>query len=326
VNLLLVREAEVAAIRPDREGQPPAGEPEETGKALLITKFYKDYVPDGTACLKAVQVCGNVTVREEWELGIRLYPLAVFRWDTRPHQAYGESEVTWLIPNQIAVNRMLTASVWAMLMQGLPTMVVNGDVVAGPVTNDPGQVVRVFGEAADVQSAIHYVDPPSLSADLPATVNNLIADTLAQSGATAAALGDVTPDNTSAIVAVREAAMLPLQMVQNRYFAFCEDVARVWAEFWVCAYGDRPLRVEDEWGVWYLPFDGTAYRDLVIRTRVDVGAANLWSESQSIVTLDNLLASGVLTPEQYLKRLPRGTVPDVEGLLRDLREGKAVTP
>jgi hypothetical protein len=173
---------------------------------------------------------------------------------------------------------------------------------------------------------MHYVDPPAFSAALESTVNGLIADTLAQSGANAAALGDVIPDNTSAIVAVREAAMLPLQMVQNRYFAFCEDVARVWAEFWVCAYGDRPLRVEDEWGVWYLPFDGTAYRDLVIRTRVDVGAANLWSESQSIVTLDNLLASGVLTPEQYLKRLPRGTVPDVEGLLRDLREGKAVTP
>ena len=317
-------EAEVAAIRPDREGQPPAGEPEEAGKALLITKFYKDYAPDGTARLKAVQVCGNVTVRDVWELGIHLYPLAVFRWDTRPHQAYGESEVTWLIPNQIAVNRMLTASVWAMLMQGLPTMVVNGDVVAGPVTNDPGQVVRVFGEAADVQSAIHYVDPPSLSADLPATVNNLIADTLAQSGATAAALGDVTPDNTSAIVAVREAAMLPLQTVRDRYFAFYEEIARIWAQFWVYGYGQRPLRMQDEWGTWYLPFDSTVCEGLILRTRVDVGAAGLWSESQSVLTLDNLLERGVITPRQYLKRLPRGVVPDTDGLLRELEREVSV--
>ncbi len=313
-------EAEIAAICPDREGQPPAGEPQEAGKALLLTKFYKDYAPDGSYTLKAVQVCGGVTVRGVWSLGLRLYPLAVFRWDSRPHCAYGDSEVTWLIPNQIAINRMLTASVWAMLMQGLPTMVVNGDVVSGPVTNDPGQVVRVFGEAEDVRSAIQYVDPPALSPNYPATVSNLIADTLAQSGATAAALGDVTPQNTSAIVAVREAAMLPLQTVRDRYFAFYEDVARIWAEFWVNAYGCRPLRVQDEWGSWYLPFDGAVCADWVLRTKVDVGATGLWSESQSVLTLDNLLERGVITVEQYLKRLPRGVVPDTDGLLRELKE------
>lgn len=311
---------EADAIRPDRDGMPPEGEPEEAGKALLLTKFYKDYAEDGTAVLKAVQVCRGVTVRPSWELGLRLYPLAVFRWDTRPDCAYGDSEITWLIPNQIAVNRMLTASVWAMLMQGMPTLLVNGDVVSQPVTNDPGQVIRVFGTGEDVSSALRYVEPPSLSPSMTTAINGLIADTLSQSGATAAALGDVTPDNTSAIVAVREAAMLPLQTVQRQYHAFYEELARIWAEFWVCAYGVRPLRIEDEWGAWYLPFDGDACRDLLIRTRVDVGASNLWSESQSIVTLDNLLARGVITPRQYLTRLPKGTVPDVEGLLRELRD------
>ncbi len=310
-------EDDIAAIRPDREGHPPAGEPEEAGKALLLTKFYKE---NGT--VKAVQVCGDVTVRPPWDMGIRLYPLSVFRWETRPACAYGDSEVTWLIPNQIAINRMLTASVWAVLMQGMPTLLVNGDIVDGPVTNDPGQVIRVFGNGDDLNSAMRYVDPPAFSAGLSNTVNSLIADTLVQSGATAAALGDVSPDNTSAIVAVREASLLPLQMVRNRWYAFYEDVARVWAEFWVNAYGNRPLRVEDENGVWYLPFDGGDYRDLVIRAKVDVGAANLWSESQSIVTLDNLLARGVITAEQYLKRLPRGTVPDVDGLLRERRWGE----
>ena len=119
--------------------------------------------------------------------------------------------------------------------------------------------------------------------------------------------------------------MLPLQTVRNRYFSFCEDVARVFAEFWVCAYGSRPLRIQDEWGAWYLPFDGNDYRDLVIRARVDVGNANLWSESQTIVTLDNLLTRGVITPTQYLKRLPRGVVPDVDGLLRErMTEGVSV--
>ena len=315
---------DIARICPDRDGRPPMGEPEEAGKALMLTKFYKEQRENGEWTVKGVQVCRGVTIRNEWDLGIRLYPVSVFRWETRPCCAYGDSEITWMIPNQIAINRMLTASVWSTLIQGMPTLLVNGDIIDTPVSNDPGQVIRVFGGSEELRSAMQYVDPPHVSAAIDSTVNTLIADTLSQNGATAAALGDVNPNNTSAIVAVREAALMPLQMVRNRFHAFYEDVARVWAEFWVMAYGTRPLRVEDEWGCWYLPFNGDDYRQLVIRARVDVGAANLWSEGQSILTLDNLLAAGVLTPEQYLKRLPKGTVPDVDGLLRELRTEKAV--
>ncbi len=309
---------EIASIRPDRDEFTPAGEPEGEGKAILLTKFYKQYDENGEAHLYGVQVCRGVTVRPAWEMGVRLYPLCVFRWDTLPDCVYGQSEITHLIPNQIAINRMLTASVWSMMMQGLPTLLVNGDVVQQPVTNDPGQVIRVFGSGDDVRSALTYVDPPAFSSALSAEIESLIQNTLAQSGANAVSLGDVTPDNTSAIVAVREAAMLPLQTVQTRFYAFCEQVARLWAEFWITGYGNRALKVRDELGTWYLPFDGDRYRDLILCVKVDVGAATLWSESQSIVTLDNLFDRGVITAEQYLKRLPRGIVPDVDGLLREM--------
>ncbi len=309
---------EIASIRPDRDEFTPAGEPEGEGKAILLTKFYKQYDENGAAHLYGVQVCRGVTIRPAWEMGVRLYPLCLFRWDTLPDCVYGQSEITHLIPNQIAINRMLTASVWSMMMQGLPTLLVNGDVVQQPVTNDPGQVIRVFGSGDDVRSALTYVDPPQFSAALAAEIESLIQNTLAQSGANAVSLGDVTPENTSAIVAVREVAMMPLQTIQTRFYAFCEQVARLWAEFWITGYGNRALTVRDELGTWYLPFDGDRYRDLMLRVKVDVGAATLWSESQSIVTLDNLFDRGVITAEQYLRRLPRGIVPDVDGLLRDM--------
>ena len=316
--------AEMEAIRPDRDEFTPQGEPEGEGKALLLTKFYKQPDENGDVRLYGVQVCRGTTIRPAWEMGIRLYPLCVFRWDRLPDCAYGVSEVTHLIPNQIAINRMLTASVWAMMMQGLPTLLVNGDVVQQPVTNDPGQVVRVFGNGEDMRSAMTYVDPPQFSSRMSYEIENLIQNTMAQSGANAVSLGDVTPDNTSAIIAVREAAMLPLQTVRTRFHVFCEQVARLWAEFWVTGYRNRALKVTDEFGTWYLPFDGERYRDLILCARVDVGTATLWSESQSIATLDNLLQRGVITFEQYLTRLPGGIVPDVEGLLREHRE-KGVT-
>ena len=73
--------------------------------------------------------------------GIRLYPFASF-YGTPEKLRYGESEITYLIPNQIAINRMMTASVWAVMMMGMPMLVVNSDVVDGSLTNDPDKSFR----------------------------------------------------------------------------------------------------------------------------------------------------------------------------------------
>ena len=67
-----------------------------------------------------------------------------------------------------------------------------------------------------------------------------------------------------------------------------------------------------------MPFDSDRYRKLIISTRVDVGAGTIWSESQSIKTLDNLLSRGAITLKQYLKRLPDGIITDVGGLIKEL--------
>ena len=322
---------DIARIRPDNENGYQSGdygtvEQDGNRRALLLTKLYRHYDADGRHHIRAVQVCRGVTVRRDWDIGVRLYPLAKFNWERRKNCAYGESEITYLIPNQIAINRMLTASVWAVMMMGMPMMVVNGDVVQQPISNEPGQIIKVFGGAADVQGAMRYVDPPSFAPAFDNNFASLIRNTLTQSGANDSALGDVDPDNTSAIIAVREAAMLPMQTIQNRFYAFLEDVARIWAEFWITWYGDRALKIEDRDGVWYLPFSGNRYRELLVSARVEVGASTLWSESESVRTLDNLFDHNVINAVQYLKRLPRGTVPDISGLIRELERGTADTP
>ena len=313
----LGRSAQAQDLRPDNTGE----EELPDGKATVITKFYREWDETGRqSVIRAVRVCGNVVVRPAWSLGVRLYPLAKFHWEPRRRCIYGESEITHLIPNQIAINRMVTASVWAVMMMGIPIMVVNGDVVQQKVTNDPGQVIRVFGSSDDVNSAIRYIQPPNFSPQFDANIASLIRNTMSQAGANDAALGDMNPDNTSAIIALREAATMPMQTMQNRFYAFVEDVARIWAEFWVTQYGPRSLKIEDESGVWYLPFDGRRFRDLLISVRADVGASSLWSEAQSVQTLDNLFEHQVIDATQYLSRLPKGTVPNLSGLLRELQQ------
>ena len=318
------QKAHLSELCPD---EPPLYDKESPNsqKATLITKLYKEWDDEGkTYRILATQTCGNVTVRRPWDLGVRRYPLSVFCWERRKNCAYGESEITYLIPNQIAINRMVTASVWAVMMMGIPIMVVNGDVVPQKLTNDPGQVVKVFGSGEDVQSAIRYVQPPNFSPKFNENIASLISNTMNQAGANDALLGNVRPDNTSAIIALREAAAMPLQSLQTRFYGFIEDLSRTWAEFWVMQYGNRALKIEDENGIWYLPFDGKRYRDVLISVQVDVGASSMWSEMESIQTLDNLFDRGIVNVEQYLSRLPKGIVPNLNGLLREL--GTAPAP
>ena len=315
--------AHASALKAD---EPAATEEEEQKKATLITKLYKSWDDEGkTYRILATQTCGEVTVRKPWDIGVRRYPLSVFCWERRKNCAYGESEITYLIPNQIAINRMVTASVWAVMMMGIPIMVVNGDVVPQKLTNDPGQVIKVFGSGEDVQSAIRYVQPPNFSPKFNENIASLISNTMNQAGANDALLGNMRPDNTSAIIALREAAAMPLQSLQTRFYGFMEDLARTWAEFWVMQYGRRALKIEDENGIWYLPFDGSRYRDVLISVQVDVGASSMWSEMESIQTLDNLFDRGIVNVEQYLSRLPKGIVPNLNGLLRELQSTPAPT-
>lgn len=242
-------------------------EPEESRKATVLTKFWKEWDKDGNCRILACSAVRGAVIRGKWDTKLRLYPFAAFRWERRRNCAYGESEVTYLIPNQIAINRTLTANVWAVMMLGMPLTVVNTDVVQQRLTNDPGQILEVSGTAEELAGAVRYVNPPNFSPAFDNNIASLISNTLTQSGANDAALGDIRPDNTSAIVAVREAATMPMQTVQNRFYSFVEDIARIWADMWVTFYGKRSLKIEDENGVWYLPFDGEKLKDLLIAVK-----------------------------------------------------------
>lgn len=315
---------ELEEICPDRvynfnSGDRGDSEPENSDRITVLTKLYKEYDPDGRGyTVKAVRVSENAVVRPEWDLKIRLYPLAKFCWERRRSSAYGDSEITYLIPNQIAINRALTAEIWALMAAGMPKMVINGDSVTDNVTNDPGQIIKIYGTAEDVAGAIRYVSPPVFSPQLRDVIDSLASYTMTDSGANDAALGDIRPDNAAAIIQLREAAMAPMQMYQNRFYDFIEDIARIWADFWVNLYGDRWLKVQDKDGTRYLPFSAERYRKLIITARIDVGASTVWSESVTVATLGNLLQAGLITFEQYLERMPKGMIPDTGGLLADL--------
>ena len=285
------------------------------GKITLFTKLFKEYNPGIGYTIKSVKVTESSVVKEKFDTGLTLYPLSIFCWEKKNNLIYGESEITFLIPNQIAINRMITANVWSSMTSGMPIMVVNGDTVTDKITNDPGQIIKVFGSNEDVAGAVKYISPPSLSGEFDNSINTLIDNTLTQSGANQVALGDSKAENATALATMRDAALMPLQIIKNRYYTFIEDTARIWADFWIAYYGRRCLKLSDKRGSYYIPFDSNRYKNLVLCAKVDINTAAVYSDRERTEMLITFLEKGIIDRKQLLSRLPSGIVSDIEGLL-----------
>lgn len=296
--------------------------PDSNGKVQLLTKLYKEYNENGEITVKCVKVTEKATVRQSFDTRLRLYPLAVFRWEERNNLAYGDTEVTYLIPNQIAINRMITANVWASVTMGMPIMVVNGDTVTDNVTNEPGQIIKIYGSNEDVAGAVKYITPPDCCRDFGGAIDSLIQNTLVQSGANEVALGDSRPDNASALENMYSAATLPLKLTKSRFYCFVEEIARIWADFWITQYGERKIKLAEVDGSWYMPFDGARYRNLYLTAKVDVNDASTYSDSERIEVLASLYDKGIINADQYLERLPKEIIKDIDLLMTAEKEEK----
>lgn len=290
-------------------------EPADSKRVTVITKLYKKYDDQGNCTVWGKTVTETAVIRPEWNLLIHRYPIAKFIWERRRSCAYGDSEITYQIPNQIALNQAHSISVWAMQNTGMPKTVINGDLIPDGISNDPAEVVKIYGSAEDMVSAIRYIAPPNYGAAFINFTDAFAQNVLSDNGANDAALGNFRPDNATAIVQAREAAIAPMQMYQNRFYSANEDVARIWADFWITMYGRRSIKINDGGNVRYMVFDAERYKDLVITAKIDVGASTLWSEAVSISNLGNLLTAQQISFIEYLERIPKGLIPNVSGLI-----------
>lgn len=287
------------------------------GKIDVYTKLYKEYKKGKGYTIKSVKVCEKAVIRKSFDTSLSLYPLALFSWERKNNLIYGESEITYLIPNQIAINRMITANVWAGMTSGMPIMLVNGDTVNTKITNDPGQIIKVYGSNEDVAGAVKYVTPESQFNEFDSTIKSLIENTLTQSGANEVALGDSRADNASALAQMREAALVPLQIIKSRFYTFCEEVARIWADFWINYYGKRYFKIKSQNSTEYIPFDASRYKKLLINVAVDVTNKNVYSEKDSTEMLFSLFDKGIINKKQLLQRLPKASIPEIKALLNE---------
>jgi hypothetical protein len=316
---------EIEEIVSDSETQYRAGDrakDEATNEMNYCTVLLKMWPQDGT--IYARKSTQSVIFRKDFNTDLHRYPVASMQWTPRKNSCHGEAEATELIPNNIAINKLMATMILWTMLNAYPKVVYDHSRIDN-WSNDITKAIPVTGE---VTGAAQYLQPNGLPASVQNLFELLVQTTKEMAGANETALGDTSVTKTATgLVALQKASELPLSTNKRRFSQYIEDMGLIWLDFWLSKYTvSRPLVVErmnpetkqDE----KIPimFDGSQYSQYTFGLKIDVGASTQWSEIASIQTLDALLEKQLITFKQYLERQYNGLIPKRQELIDDVEE------
>jgi len=269
----------------------------------LVTVLVKLWRENGE--IHAVKTTRNAVVRKEWNTGYHRYPLAVMPWEKVKNSYHGTAAITGLIPNQISINQLFAMAIHSVKANAFPKTIYDATKISA-WSNKVGQAIGVIGNPNDaIASAFRGAD---MSSQVLVLIDKVIKYTLEFMGASDAALGNINPQNTSAIIATQKASAMPLELQKLAFRRFTEDYVRTLVDMMSVDYGLREVQSDEDGTVEY--FDFSAEEVEAFSMKIDIGSAAYWSEIMQVQTMDNLFAKGVISdvvmylegiPEQYLK-------------------------
>ena len=329
----------------DKDGRPVVtldGEPVYKMKKArqLVTTVYVS---------KCTRGC---TIFENVDTGLSRYPIAWGNWEKQKNQYHGRALVTGIVPNQIFINTMFAMVMRHLQMMGFPKTVYNADLIS-QWNNEVGLSIGVRGlqPGQKISEVAYNLQPADMSNQIIQAIDKAFAYTKDCLGATDAQMGNVQPDNTSALMVLQSSAEVPLENTRSALYEWMEDVGAILLDMMGTYYGERPIVREREFteimndpntGAPMLnPMTGTMMTNTVTRrvvelydfskfkhlwfnVRVNAGAATYYSEIAMVQTLDNLRRDGTLEVIDYLERIPDKLVPRKAELIRELRQRTAM--
>ena len=262
----------------------------------LVTVLIKLWREDGE--IHALKCTQNLMLREPYSTGYTRYPIAVMPWDRVRNSCRGVSAIGAMIPNQIAINQLFAMAIHHVKTMAFPKIIYDASKIDA-WSNKVGQAIGTVGNPNDAVATGFRA--PDMSAQVLELIERLTKSTLEFMGASDAALGNVTPNNTSAIIATQKASAMPLELQRLAFYRFTEEYVRIIVDMIRTHYGVRKVSIENE----VLSFDFNGISDSEMSMKVDVGAATYWSELMQMQTLDNMFSRGIITDAiTYLESVP----------------------
>ena len=336
------------------------GDDDKTGKALFVylyTKVWKDEQAinqkTGMVEIRKVQTVHvtkatrHCNIFEDVDTGLSRYPLAWGNWQKQRNQYHGRALVMEIIPNQIFINQMMAMVFRHLQTQAFPTKIYNADLIPN-ISNEVGTAigVRNLQPGQQIGEVISTIPAANMSAQIIQAIDLCMAYTKECLGATDAQMGNVRPDNTSALMVLQNASEVPLENTRAGLHEWVEDIGAILLDMMGTYYGKRPIvrekmmeepvqgadgrqlidpmtgkpastkvtrRVVEE-------FDFSIFKHLWLNISVDVGATTYYSEIAMVQTLDNLRRDGTLNIIEYLERMPDKLITRKQELIDSLKK------
>jgi hypothetical protein len=286
---------------------------EESGEAAklevdnMVTIIYKMYKKNGTVHFSIATRW--VTITEDIDTGLSLYPVAHFNWEEKKGSARGEGEVRYLIPNQIEVNRTEVRRVLTVKYQAYPQKVADTSKISNPqALNTVGGVIRTNGQPVeDVHKIVGTIPPAQMSPDVKLLQDDLINVSRDLAGAGDTATGQVNPESASgrAILAVQQASQAPMTEQKESYKNFIEDIAKIWLEYLI-VYSVDGINLEEEITdpntaektIQLIKVPQSVLQQLKATVKIDVTPKGVYDKFAQEQTIENLLLQGYFTAQR----------------------------
>lgn len=286
---------------------------EESGDAAkievddMVTIVYKLYRMDGTVHFAIATRW--VTILEDIDTGLALYPLAHFNWEEREGSARGEGEVRHLIPNQIEVNKTEMRRVLTVKYQAYPHKVINESQIVNPeAISACGGVIKINSKTVDdVHKIVGILPPAQMSPDVKLLQDDLIQMTRELAGAGETATGQVDPESASgrAILAVQQASQAPMTEQKESYKNFIEDIARIWLEYLI-VYSVNGINLEEKVPdpvtgqdtVRLVNVPQAALKQLQATVKIDITPKSVYDRFAQERTIENLFIHGLFSAQR----------------------------
>jgi hypothetical protein len=324
---------DIESIKPDSEKFQNKYDSFTDDKVTVITYYFRNRDTGTIWCIEATE---QGILREAYDTEYTLYPLVWINWDYIRDCYHGQAMVTGLLANQKFINKMFALVGISSLTTSFPKVIYDQN----RIRRWDGGVGTAVGVQGDVNNVAKIIEGASISPQIAQFIEMSFDKTHSILGASDVAMGDSRPDNTSAIIALQRAANTPMELTKQNDHQCLEDAARIWVDMMAVRYGTRSVEMDmdmDEVGeqplgmelpkqTFVRPFDFSSLKQIQLTIEQEVGASAYWSEMASMQTLDNLLMNNLITPEQYIERLPAGYINKKEELLADLRAASLPQP
>lgn len=313
---------EWAEIKPDGGGDYDGYNEDKLASIYTDTalKFWRG--EDGM--IRWLMCTKEIMIIPERSLNIDRYPLVWFPWEKDKNSYHGISPITGQINNQIFINKIYAMAMEYQKNFAFPKLLYDATLIP-KWSNKVGQAIAVNGNPQ--QALFASFAPSGMNTQAIELVESTIQKSKDSLGVYDAALGNVKPENTSAIIAVQQASAQPLNAQELDYYQAIEDCVYIILAF---QRGYAPLitvkvpeadpltgvqaEIVQEINLGEIDFEQ-------VNLKVDIGATSYWSEILNVQTLDNMMQLGIIPDAvTYLESIPDGYIKNKADLIKSIED------